>query len=146
MAAAPPPRSFHNSARYRVRVTHTFNARHALTFPGGTAEPSHGHDWTLTVEVGSDTLDAVDCVLDFHALEAALAGLVEPWHHGDLNTLPPFWDAVAGELALNPSAERVAEAVLEGLMPLVTAIRREARVLSVAVTEAPGCIAHVLAG
>ena len=143
MAAAPPPPP--PPPRYRIRVTHTFNARHALVFPDGTAEPSHGHDWTLTVEVGSDTLDALDCVLDFHALEAALAKLVKPWHHGDLNTLPPFWDAVAGELARNPSAERVAEAVLDGLMPLVAAIRREARVLSVSVTEAPGCVAVVTA-
>ena len=134
MAAQPPP-------CYRVRITHTFNATHALVFPDGTAEPSHGHDWTLTVEVGSDTLDAVDCVLDFHALEATLAELVRPWHHGNLNTLPPFRDTVTGELARNPSAERVAEAVLEGLALRVAEIRREARVLSVAVTEAPGCVA-----
>ena len=129
--------------RYEITVAATFNATHALRLPDGTFEPPHGHDWHVTATLGSDTLDAMDCVVDFHAAEAALQQIVAPWHHGDLNQLEPFYRS--GALAINPSAERVAEAVLDQLAEAVAKIRPEARVLAVETTEAPGCLARVRA-
>ena len=125
--------------RYTITVGASFNATHALRLPDGTFEPAHGHDWHLTATLGSDTLDAMGCVVDFHAAHDALQQIIAPWHHGDLNRLAPF--CVASDLVINPSAERVAEAVLDLLTPPVAALRREARVLSVSTTEAPGCVA-----
>ena len=129
--------------RYEITVAATFNATHALRLPDGSFEPAHGHDWHVTATLGSDTLDAMDCVVDFHAAEAALQRIVAPWHHGDLNRLDPFYRSAG--LAINPSAERVAEVVLERLTGALADIRPEARVLAVSTTEAPGCLARVRA-
>ena len=124
---------------FEIVIGGRFNAVHALRFADGTTEPAHGHDWDVRVRLGADTLDDAACVLDFHAAEAALAGVLSPWHHGDLNALAPF--AGNGGLVRNPSAEHVALSIAEGLAPRIASIREAARVLAVEVTEAPGCVA-----
>ena len=124
------------AARYELVIERTFNATHALRMADGRTEPMHGHDWHVAVCVGADALDAIDVVIDFHELEAMVAGVIRPWQHACLNDAPAF----AGG---NPSAERVAERIATLVEPQLP---QRVRLLSVAVTEAPGCIARYRPG
>lgn len=126
---------------YEATIERTFSAAHALRLPDGTLEPLHGHDWHIKVTVASEGLDPMDTVMDFHALEALVEARVGPWRNQNLNAVTPFVggsDEVHG-LAINPSAERVAEqlawAVSGGLPERVW-------LKEVAVGEAPGCVAR----
>jgi len=116
---------------YEIRTERTFAASHTLRLPDGTREPLHGHNWRVRVTVASDRLDAMDCVMDFHELERQLDAVVGPWHNRHLDDAEPF----AGG-AVNPSAERVAEAVARGV-----SLPAGVRLVSVEVSEAPGCVA-----
>lgn len=95
----------------------------------GTLEPLHGHNWHVTVTVTADTLDAAGFVVDFHALDNALDAILATLNNRHLN------DAGA-MLGLNPSAENVCLAIARQL-----AIPAPARLISIEVTEAPGCSA-----
>ena len=116
---------------YELIVERNFKATHALRLYDGAMESVHEHDWRVVVTVSSAGLDAIDVVVDFHALEGWLDGVIEPMCGACLNELKAF-------ASCNPSAERVAERVAMGLgekMP------EGVRLVSVAVTEAPGCVA-----
>ena len=117
---------------FLVTIARTFCAAHALRLPGGRIEPTHGHNWHVRVTVARDDdgLDALECVVDFHALERCLDSAIGPWHNAHLNDIAPF------DAAVNPTAERVAEqvGVTLDLPPSV-------RVVEVSVTEAEGCLA-----
>ena len=117
---------------FEISVRRTFCAAHRLRLPGGGEEAVHGHNWHVAVVVSRDDggLDAMDCVCDFHDVDAALAEVVGPWDSGDLNADPHF----AAEA--NPSAERVAEAVGRRLGDRLAA---GARVVEARVTEAERC-------
>lgn len=123
---------------FAISVQTRFRAHHAIRLPDGSLEPSHAHDWPVVVTVSAAELDAIDTVMDFHPLEAALRAAVADWHGGDLNRLPPF-AAPDGRLLLSPTAERVAWCIAERLRP---AIRAGARIESVRLEEAPGCFAE----
>ena len=120
---------------FRIRVTRSFSASHALRLPDGSLEPVHAHGWPVTVICQADTLDAADCVIDFHELQRQLDAIFAPWQGRTLNDCEPFVSGV------NPSAERVAETIAE-------AITLEPRVTLVAVEigEADGCVAVFLPG
>jgi hypothetical protein len=64
-------------------------------------------------------------------VKSALDGVLAPLRGADLNTCPVL-------RGLNPTAELVARAILEGLWERCG---RDPRLFSVAVTEAPGCAA-----
>jgi len=137
---------------FEATIETVFSAAHALRLPGGTLEPIHGHDWRVTVTVASEELDDMDTVMDFHALQALLEAVVKPWRNRHLNEVPPFVqekptgdagtsaDEADGEaLAVNPSAERVAERVawaISGGLP------ERVWLHDVSVSEAPGCVAR----
>ncbi|MEM7682482.1 MAG: 6-carboxytetrahydropterin synthase [Planctomycetota bacterium] len=135
--------------RYEIEVQDVFSAAHALRLLDGSMEPMHGHDWRVTVCLGADTLDAMETVTDFHPVHAALETVLAPWRNQCLNDKPPFLGAgdhpAESGLAINPSAERVAQAVAEGLaVALFEVAQPEAprpRVLWARVTEAAGCAA-----
>jgi len=116
---------------FELTIERTFNATHALTMYDGQAEPMHGHDWGVSVTIASATLDQIDVVVDFHELESMLGQILGPWHHGCLNDDPAF-------AACNPSAERVAERIAQQMGPQLP---DRVQLLSVSVTEAPGCVA-----
>lgn len=123
--------------KYEVTIEKGFSAAHALRLPGGELEPMHGHDWRVSVTVGSDKLDAMDTVMDFHVLEAAVDNVIGPWHNRVLNEVAPF-AGEGGTLRINVSAERVAEQIGEA----VAAVLPEGvRMMAVGVGEAPGCTA-----
>ncbi len=91
---------------FAITITREFSAAHALRLYDGTMEPVHGHNWRVAVTVAAEKLDGMGVVMDFHELERLVDEIVSPWHNRNLNEVGPF--AVAGKLALNPSAENVA--------------------------------------
>ncbi len=116
---------------YEITVSKTFSAAHAIRLPDGTREPVHGHDWRVEVTVANDELDAIDVVMDFHALEAIVNPLIERVHNQNLNDVPPFADG-----QINPTAERVAWWLgtrIAKQLPTNVSLRQ------VSVGEAPGC-------
>jgi 6-pyruvoyltetrahydropterin/6-carboxytetrahydropterin synthase len=118
---------------HEISVETEFCAAHALVI-AGRREQTHGHNFRVRVTVGAPDLDADGLVCDFHGLEAVVRGLIEPWRDRDLNQAPPF-DRI------NPSAERIAEQVALGVGSASLELGPGVRVLSVSVTEAPGCVA-----
>jgi 6-pyruvoyltetrahydropterin/6-carboxytetrahydropterin synthase len=115
---------------FEIEVETSFSAAHALRFRGAR-EPVHGHDFRVTVRIGGGELDADGLLFDFHEVERHLGEIVGPFRNRDLNAVPPF-DRV------NPSAEEIARQVA---MRLAERLPAAAAVLSVRVTEAPGCAA-----
>jgi len=117
---------------FTISVETHFRASHQLTLPDGSKEPIHDHDWLVTTVVGSEELDEMGVVMDFHVLK----GMVE-------QITTEFEDALLGELPHfrrnNASAENVARHVyvrLRGQLPHGVALR------SVSVVEEPGCSAQ----
>ena len=95
----------------------------------GSLEPLHGHNWVVRVTVGAEKLDSIGVVMDFHELERLVEAIVRPWHNRHLNEVESFQK-------LNPSAENVSVVIGSGLkLPM------NVRLLSVEVTETPGCAA-----
>ena len=103
-------------------------------------EPVHGHNWSVKVTVAADELDAMEVVMDFHVLEKAVDDLIAAVNNGHLNHVPPFAAAGPGEneLAVNPSAERVAWWIGTEVAPQLPA---HVRLTCVEIGEAPGCLA-----
>ncbi len=127
---------------YEITIHKVFCAAHALRMPDGSMEPLHGHNWNVSVTVSAGKLDKMECVMDFHALEAMVNDVLGGVDNANLNELPPFRGR-EGKLKINPSAERVAwwigEVVLDELPKGV-------KLVSVSVTEAPGCTASYRPG
>lgn len=123
-------------SHFAIEVQGEFAATHQLRFPDGALEPLHGHQWHVVVRVAAGQLDALETVMDFHLLERLLDGLIAPWRQKHLNDLAPF------RAGVNPSAERVAEHLGRTLAQELPAT---VRLVTVGVTEAPGCTAWWLA-
>jgi 6-pyruvoyltetrahydropterin/6-carboxytetrahydropterin synthase len=115
---------------FELAVHRQFCAAHAIVIRG-RCEPVHGHNWTATVVVRGEELDADGLLCDFHLIERELEAVVAPLHNRDLNTVPPF-DAI------NPTAEHVARHIAESLRP---SLPSKVTLVSVSVSEAPGCAA-----
>ncbi len=114
---------------FEISITRTFCASHQVRMYDDQLEPLHGHNWIVTVTVGADNVDRVGFVVDFHELEKQLDGILGAFNNRHLNEVPAF-------SRLNPSAENVAFAIAGALN-----VPGAAKLLSVAVTEAPGCAA-----
>jgi 6-pyruvoyltetrahydropterin/6-carboxytetrahydropterin synthase len=127
---------------HQITVTRTFAAAHAIYLPDGNLEPVHGHNWEITVAVAAVQLDEIETVMDFHQLEGELDRIIGPWHNGHLNEQRPFADQ-QGRLALNPTAERVAETIGR---QIAETLPSRVHLRHVTVTEAPGCTATYLPG
>ena len=115
---------------YLVRIERTFSAAHSIVM-GGIQEPVHGHNWKVEASFTGASLDSDGLLVDFHAIEGALAGIVGRFHNRNLNSTPPF-DRI------NPTAELVAQYIAVQLAP---SLPPGVRVHSVSVGEAPGCTA-----
>ncbi|MDX2199421.1 MAG: 6-carboxytetrahydropterin synthase [Phycisphaerae bacterium] len=119
---------------FEVSVSGWFAASHQLRFADGKLEPLHGHNWHVTATFAGPKLDAVGLLVDFTIVKPALQKILSEMHDRHLNDLPPF-------AARNPSAENVAVHIAERLV----ADCPDGRWLhSVAVEEAPGCVARYL--
>ena len=124
---------------YEITVETTFSAAHALKLPDHMFEPIHGHDWRVAVTVAATQLDEIECVMDFHELEAMVEAIIKPWRNEHLNSREPFRGATIAIPKVNPTAERVAwhigEEVAKQLDPRVSLVR-------VRIGESPGCTAE----
>lgn len=127
---------------YELTVQTEFCAAHAIWIRG-VREPTHGHNWRVSVVVSGDRLDEDGLLCDFHEVERALAETIAQWRDRSLNDAVPFAPDGRG---LNPTAEHVARQIALGLDALM-AQRPDGRgtVSRVSVTEAPGCIATYFA-
>ncbi|HVZ93001.1 MAG TPA: 6-carboxytetrahydropterin synthase [Phycisphaerales bacterium] len=117
-------------APYELSVETKFTAAHAITM-GGVPETPHSHEWHVTLTVAGSELNAEGFLCDFHELERLLNGITSEWEGLDLNTLEPF-DQVS------PTAEHVARHIA---LTLARQMPVGVRVVSVRITEAPGCAA-----
>jgi 6-pyruvoyltetrahydropterin/6-carboxytetrahydropterin synthase len=126
---------------YELTVQTEFCAAHAI-WMRGEREHLHGHNWRVSAVVGGPALDGDGLLCDFHDVERALLSIVGPWRDRSLNDVSPFAPDGRG---MNPTAERVAETIARGLDAHLSdssrALLPVARVVSVSVTEAPGCVA-----
>lgn len=113
---------------YDLTIRTTFSAAHSIFF-AGAQEPLHGHDWSVVVEITSDSLDGDGLVCDFHELESNLERIVAPFRNGNLNEIAPFND-------VNPTAEHVARHIAECMMPTLP---NGVSLSFVRIGEAPGC-------
>lgn len=120
---------------YQITVEQHFAASHAIRLPDGSLEPLHGHNWRVRVTVGSEGLDEMETVMDFHDLDALLAAIIKPLGNAHLNDLPPF-AGPEGQLAVNPTAERVAWFIGD---TLAGRLSQRVTLVRVDVEEALGC-------
>ena len=94
----------------------------------------------VQVTVAAEWLDTVETVMDFHKLERMVEQLIRPFDQSNLNEQAPFAGngQFSGNLAMNPSAERVA-------WWIGTEVGKQlpgrVRLQSVRVGEAEGCVA-----
>lgn len=113
---------------YDLTISTSFSAAHSILI-AGEPEPVHGHDWSVVVEVTSETLDRDGLACDFHELEAILARIVAPFHNANLNDVAPFND-------VSPTAEHVARHIAESMS---AALPGSVMLSFVRIGEAPGC-------
>ena len=120
---------------HEITVESEFCAAHALVIRG-EREPLHGHNFRVWATVGASGLDADGLVCDFHALQAELGVVLRALNNRNLHEVPPF-DRV------NPTAEMIAWHIGERLASVLPGLGGPAdlRLVSVKVTEAPGCAA-----
>lgn len=120
---------------FRLTVQSEFCAAHAIVI-GGEREPVHGHNWRVEAVIEGPDLDPDGLLCDFHAVEGALAEVIQPLHNADLNQSALLE-------GVNPTAEMVARRICEALASgLKGVLAPGARVARVSVTEAPGCRAE----
>jgi len=122
---------------FEITIARTFAAAHAIRLYDGSLEPVHGHNWPVEVTVAADELDEIGVVMDFHVLEQLVDGLVERLNNRHINEVAPFAGA-DGSLAINPTAERIAEWIGN---EVAKGLPGHARLVSVRLGEAPGCTA-----
>jgi 6-pyruvoyltetrahydropterin/6-carboxytetrahydropterin synthase len=112
--------------RFEISTRRVFSAAHQLKLYDGSTETLHGHNWVVRVVVGSDELDRIGVVMDFHELDRQVDEMVGWWHNRHLNEAAEFKE-------LNPSTENVA-VVIAGKLRLPGGVR----VVSVEVWETEG--------
>ena len=121
-------------AAYEVEVSAEFSATHAARLASGPLEEPHAHPWRVTAVYRAEALDKSGFVVDFLAVQGALASLAGELAGADLNQIVP-------PIGQGASAERVAEYLARRL---AAALGREA--FCVRVSEAPGCRAAYYPG
>ncbi len=119
---------------YTITVTHEFCAAHTLSI-AGTQEPIHGHNFITKATIAGGTLDNDGLLCDFHTVHDILVEICNPFTNQNFNEITPFD-------TLNPSAELIAKHIADQLATrLDDALAPNAKVHSVSITEAPGCVA-----
>jgi len=114
---------------FEVSVTSHFSAAHHLDGYRGGCEAQHGHNWEVEVFVAGDSVDEIGMLVDFREVKEVLAAELDKLDHRDLNTLEVFDGR-------NPTSERIAEFLFNGLSEKLNAEGR--RVSKVSVQETPG--------
>ncbi len=121
---------------FTISVETGFRASHRLTLPDGSKEPLHEHNWRVVAQVGSDKLNAMGFVMDFHHLRGLLDSALSQFQDTAMEQHPCF-------ARNNISAENVAKYVyesLEGRLPVGVRLQK------IKVVEEPGCSAKFTKG
>ena len=93
---------------FTVNVKTSFQASHQLTLPDGSKEPLHSHNWIISACVGSDILNNIGVVMDFHQLKSVLDKITSEFNNISLNRVDYF-------RRNNPTAENVARYIYQKL-------------------------------
>jgi len=117
---------------FTVSIETRFRASHQLILTDGSKEPAHRHDWLITADVSSDSLNAMGVVIDFRWLKAAVDNIVAEFDNKSLSRIDYFQRN-------NPSAENVAKYIYEKLEPKLP---EGLKLQSIRVVEEPGCSAR----
>jgi 6-pyruvoyltetrahydropterin/6-carboxytetrahydropterin synthase len=120
--------------RYEVRLESEFSAAHALrNYKGGT-EPTHGHNFRVTVVVSAPRVDRAGMAIDFVELKKLLNSETGRLHGTCLNEDVSEFRSKR----LSPSAENIAATLFKRLKKRLP---KGVRLENVAIGEAPGCSA-----
>ena len=92
---------------YEVRVESEFAAAHFLSDYNGKCENLHGHNYRVRAFVKGFALAEGGMLLDFAKLKNALRKICGTLDHKNLNEISAFQN--------NPSAERIAKFIFDGL-------------------------------
>ncbi len=116
---------------YKISVTTKFSAAHRLRNYEGPCENLHGHNWMVTAQLGSTSVDGLGMVYDFKKLKRLLHEIIDAFDHKFLNEVAPF-DRV------NPTSENVARFIFDSLQ---SRIDPPLRLIAVSVGESENNIA-----
>ncbi|MHC4394949.1 MAG: 6-pyruvoyl trahydropterin synthase family protein [Planctomycetota bacterium] len=116
---------------FTISVETHFQASHQLTFPDGSKEPLHRHNWLVTADVSSNRLNSMGLVMDFHQLKAAVDDIVAKFEGTELDKIDYFQQN-------SSSAETVARYIYE---QLAVELGKGVKLEAVSVVEQPGCSA-----
>lgn len=86
---------------FEVTIKTQFSSAHRLRYYDGKYENLHGHNWSATVTVQTQELDAIGLGVDFVKLRATVDEILAQLDYHNINEVPPF-DKI------NPSAENIA--------------------------------------
>jgi len=100
---------------YTVTIETEFSAAHIIRGYNGPCARPHGHNWKVTVEAKTDILDKLGMSVDFYVLQKKTDEIVAQFDHRDLNTTPPF------DQALNPTSENIARYIFDELKKILPA-------------------------
>lgn len=102
---------------FEVRVEAAFSAAHFLKDYHGKCERLHGHNYKVYAHVRGSRLDAGGMLLDFSELKKALRAVCGELDHRNLNDFDFFRQ--------NPSAERIAMYLYDGITRQLPALRKD---------------------
>jgi len=117
---------------FTISVETGFRASHQLIGPSGSKEPAHRHNWLVTADVSSDSLNAMGVVIDFRRLKAAVDNIVAEFDNKSFSRIDYF-------RRNNPSAENVARYIYEKLKPKLP---KGLKLQNIKVFEKPSCSAE----
>ncbi len=110
---------------YKVSATLTFAAAHSLRGYEGACENLHGHNWVVTVTLGTEVLDDVGIAYDFKNMKIDLNEIIDRFDHQFLNEVEPF-DKI------NATSENLAKYIFD---TMGEKLPKHVRVVSVEVGE-----------
>ncbi len=116
---------------FTISVETHFWASHQLLLPDGSKEPLHHHNWLVTADVGSERLNDMAVVMDFHELKEMLDNIAAEFDNKALNETGCFQQN-------NPSAENVAKYIYDKLR---TELPEGVKLRNIKVVEQTGCSA-----
>jgi 6-pyruvoyltetrahydropterin/6-carboxytetrahydropterin synthase len=116
---------------FTISVETHFWASHQLVLSDGSKEPVHYHNWLVTADVGSDKLNDMAVVMDFHELKQMVDNIAAEFDNKALSETVCFQQN-------NSSAENVAKYIYDKLR---TELPEGVELRNVKVVEQTGCSA-----
>ena len=116
---------------FTISVETHFWAAHQILLPDGSKEPLHHHNWLVTADVGSDRLNDMAVVMDFHELKQMVDNIAAEFDNKALNETGCFQQN-------KPSAENVAKYIYDKLR---NGLPEGVKLRNVKVVEQTGCAA-----